>query len=68
MDLAQGIEMEKDKENHVSPINFDENYLMFGGDKYKKVRIIPYQQIQDKKEKGPIVNKVNSFEEIFMNF
>ena len=42
MDLAQGIEMEKDKENHVSPINFDENYLMFGGDKYKKVRLIPY--------------------------
>lgn len=26
-----------EKENEVNPLNFDENYLMFGRDKYKKV-------------------------------
>ena len=35
MKLTKGFDL--DKENGVSPINFDENYMMFGGDKYKEV-------------------------------
>ena len=35
--LAKSVNIQKDKSDGVSPLDFDENYLMFGGDKYIKV-------------------------------
>ena len=35
--LTTSFNQGTEKEEGVSPMNFDENYLMFGGDKYKKV-------------------------------
>jgi len=35
--LTTSFNLMSEKEEGVSPMNFDENYLMFGGDKYKKV-------------------------------
>lgn len=35
--LFTSMNHQNEKENEVSPMNFDENYLMFGGEKYTKV-------------------------------
>lgn len=38
--LVGSLSVQKQKSDEVSPYNFDENYMMFGGDKYKEVNHI----------------------------